>query len=289
MVNLNGGNQKVGGKDFDKFVGLGAVQLIAANPTKEQLEEILGTTLENQPNYAAKPNDKGVNVKPLILWFRSETGAVISSYIGIANTPHTTNNGDKFMFVNSVGQMSFYVPDEAALLNNPKVMKWFKSAGLRKLNVGERELYELLQGFNRYNPSADNANWMEVMNSLEITSEGLMGSVKGLNEFINYLNANDNKLIMSHVVSVSTDDEGNTRERQQVLIDPETYFRTEDGEVKDYMIERLQKYSDSKISSGYSVTSKEFFIGRLRKFEASEIPAQVAELDNSPGESILGL
>lgn len=274
MVNLKGGNNKVGG-GFSQFVGLGNVQLIACNPNKEQLETILGTTLDKEPDYSSKADQNGVNVKPLILWFKSETGNVISSYIGLSKKPVSSKNGDTFKFINAKGQISYYAATPEAITSNPKVNKWYSSEGMRKLMEGEETLYHLLQGFSRYNASEEGANWMEVMNNMHITAEDF--EIKGLNEFINYINDNNNSLIMSHVIQVKENDEGKIVTRQQVLLDENTYFRTEDGQVKDYMIDRLQKYSDKKESEGYSVTSKEFYVGRVRKFEPNEVPASTSE------------
>lgn len=289
MVNLNGGNQKVGGAVYEKFVGLGPVTLVAANPTKEELETLLGTTLERSPDYSPKANDKGVNVKPIIMWFRLENGSLVSAYFNIANSPVASNDGTKFKFINSVGQVSYYAPTAEDIKNNPKVAKWYKGEGMRKINIGEEELYDLLQGFTRYNASAEGANWMEVMNSLGITAEGLMSSVKGLNEFIEYINTNGNRLVMSHVVNVSEDDEGRRRERQQLLTDKNTYFRTEDGTVNDYMVSRLAKYSSEKIAEGYAMTTKEYFIGPLRPYNSNDVPVAPGPMGDSPGAEPSGL
>lgn len=280
MTKLKGGNSKVGG-DYSKYVGLGNVQLLACNPNKEQLEEILGTTLEKEPDYTSKPDQNGVNVKPLILWFKSESGAVMSAFIGLSKTPITTKNGDKFKFINGKGQISYYAATAEEIANNPKVNKWYSPNGMRKLMVGEDTLYNLLQAFNRYNASEEGANWMEVMTEMHINAEDFES--KGLNEFIDYLNNGNNSLIMSHVIQVKEDEDGKVITRQQLLLDENTYFRTEDGQVKDYMIDKLKKYSDDKDNEGYSVTKKEFFVGRLRKFDTSEVPAGVAEEASETG------
>jgi hypothetical protein len=268
-----GGAQSTNNNIIRNFVGLGAVTLVAVNPNKKQLEKILGREIQNDPDYSINEDNNGVKTRPLSFWFDSN-GKIFSERIYIGNSAITTKNGDKFKFINSVGQISYYASSAEDIANNPKVSKWYSPNGMRKLLIGEDILYSMLQNFVRYNPKEEGANWMEVMNNIGCTGENLFqGNYEGLNKFIEYINSNNNMLIVLHAINRRETEDG-VRYNQKLILRDDTMFRTTDGEVMEWMINKLKDYESNQLSAGYSITNADYKCCALEEYNPKEFEAE---------------
>lgn len=279
-INLTGGQAAASTGGAKNVVGLGAVKIVAVNPNKKELEALLGRDLERDPDYTIKENPDGTKTRPISFWFENSEGKLISERIYVSNKPITAKDGTVFKFINAVGQISYFAPSIETIANNPKVSKWYKVEGMRKLNIGEDILYTLLQNFTRYNPREEGANWCEVMNGIELTAEALYnGNYEGLRKFVNYIQENNNQLIVLHAVRRRETDEG-VRYNQQLILREETMFRTTDGEVMEWMLGKLKDFRSAQIAAGYEITTSDYVVDRLQphtpnSFEATDVPNEV--------------
>lgn len=280
MINLNGAQKERsgGGNTIKNYVGLGAVQLIAVNPNQAELENILGKKLEQAPDYSVRENPDGSKARPVSLWFKNSEDKLISERIYIGNKHITTKNGDKFKFINSVGQISYYATSAEDIANNPKVSKWYKTTGMRKLYEGEDILYTILQNLSRYDARVEGANWMEVMNSIGLTAEKIYDNqTDGLKQFVKYCQDNNNMLIVLHSVARREVD-GNVRFNQRLVLREETMFRTTDGTVLEWMVNRLRDFNSQQLAAGYSITNQDFKVSSLQEYNPREFEVQDADM-----------
>lgn len=265
-IMLNGGQSERASSVVKNFVGLGAVKLVAVNPNKKELEVLLGRDLERDPDYSIKEDQNGVKTRPLSLWFENSEGKIISERLYMGNKPITTKDGDKFKFINALGQISYFSPTAEDIQNNPKVNKWYKPNGMRKLLLGEDILYQTLQAFTRYDARAEGANWMEVMNNIKLTGEEIYGgNFDGLKKFAQYIQDNNNQLIVLHAVKRRETDEG-VRYNQQLVLREETMFRTTNGEIMEWMFGKLKEFKSAQVAAGYEITNADYLIGALAPY-----------------------
>lgn len=279
-INLTGGQAAASTGGVKNVVGLGAIKIVAVNPNKKELENLLGRDLERDPDYSIKDNQDGTKTRPISFWFENSEGKLISERIYVSNKPITAKDGTVFKFINAVGQISYFAPSAETIANNPKVNKWYKTEGMRKLNIGEDILYTLLQNFTRYNPREEGANWCAVMDGIELTAEALYnGNYEGLRKFVAYIQENNNQLIVLHAVRRRETEDG-VRYNQQLVLREETMFRTTDGEVMEWMIGKLKEFRSSQIAAGYEITNSDYIVDRLQphtpnSFEATDAPNEV--------------
>lgn len=261
-MTLNGANSTTSVNKILNFTGLGAVKVLCVNPQKDQLEELLSRKVNYDPDYSIRKSTlTGEDVRPLEFWVRNiKTGSVIRMNFDISTKLIESKTG-KNIFINSIGQQSYFADNADVIINNEKLDSWYGKEGLRPLMVGEDKLFDFLQKLSCYSPKADGANWSEFTKTNGLTVEQLYeGNFKPLNDFIDYVNKMDiNSIIVLHVVKEKLrEDEETPRYYQEILTNPKTWFITRDGEVKDYMKESVKELAEEKEQQGYSLTSKYF-------------------------------
>jgi len=269
-INLKGSQSVSTGGGMKNYVGLGAIKILAFNPSKKELENILGKELERDTDYSIRENPDGTKSRALSFWFENSEGKIISERIYISDKPISTKDGEKFKFINKVGQISYFAKTSEEIANNPKVNKWYNPEGMRKLKEGEDTLYLLLQQFVRYDSRAEGANWCETMDSIELTADALYnGNYDGMRKFISYIQSNDNQLIVLHTVRRRETDEG-IRYNQQLIFREETMFRTTDGQVMEWMLGKLKDFRSNQLSAGYDITKSDYAVSNLTVYNASD-------------------
>lgn len=129
-------------------IGVGEVEVVAVNPDKQELMELLKVTDENidkfkDPEYLGTKDIDGEEVKTLRLDFyvkNKETEKVDKIAFFLQNKERTNKTGDKNQFIDNVGTTSWAV-DENSLPD------WFTKRDTRKAKVGEEELYKFLRSW----------------------------------------------------------------------------------------------------------------------------------------------
>src|SRR5699024_6496428 len=104
---------------FTKKVGVFEGKVIAINPDKEKLVEILGTDKVKDPEYLGKDREGNDQIR-LDFWMQdvnddSENPQKDKVSFFLSSSPLQTRNGDKTKYINIQGNVSFYTPDEENL------------------------------------------------------------------------------------------------------------------------------------------------------------------------------
>ena len=130
------------------YTGLCDMNVIAVNPNKEELMEILGTEniKDSMVNY---DNSKdGVDSLRIDFWLKSEelSGPVKASFF-IDNTSNPSKAGN-IQWINDIGQSGWGETPEVIY---ERVKEWglFRNTGTRKARGGEAVLYEFLVAWSQ--------------------------------------------------------------------------------------------------------------------------------------------
>jgi hypothetical protein len=254
-------------KGYIPYTGLGNCQVVTINPSKEELEEILGVEINYTPEYKAQPNMLRDNAEefPYVIWVKSEAGNLPIRF-NISNQPKSSKSG-KFLFINDKGQVSYYAENANVIAQNSN-MPWYGKSGLRKLYEGEEELYDFFKTLIRYDAQVENANFMKVMQENGITPETLYNgeAITGLRKLIEYAKTNGNSIVCLHAVAEK--EEG--KYKQSIIARPKTWFKTATGIVDGSMEARLDAFVKEKESEGYPISRKYFTTKALAKFKVED-------------------
>lgn len=128
-----------GGKKL--YQGLAKLTPVAVNPTKEQLEKILGTELDRDINY-----ENGDKYR-LDFWCKELTvDRLIKFSIFISNADVKSKSGNN-QYINAYGKTGYFESMDAITeKNNSATEEWqkMKPEGLRVAKTGEATLYDFL-------------------------------------------------------------------------------------------------------------------------------------------------
>jgi len=95
------------------------------------------------------------------------------------------------------------------------------------------------------------------------------GDYAGLRKFVDYLNSKSNMLIALHSIARRETEDG-VRFNQRLVLREETIFSTVDGEVKEWMINRLNEANSKQIAAGYTLTNTDFKVCALEEYNPNE-------------------
>lgn len=291
--NMIGGSQSVA-KAYTPITGLFGVQLVAVNPTTDEIRKITGNEIpETMCNYAAKPSYSGdVQEYPIVFWLHEPINNVYQPITyAVANQPAAPSQNGNIKFINKLGQ-STWAANEEALRNNPK-MDWFSKEGLRPALHGEAQLYEFMQKFVRYNARNEGANWLADMENAGITIANLVaGNLTGLRNFQQLTEGNDNYLTVLFTVSAS-EGEGETKYYQNILPRTDAMYWCTNGKVTQGAVKalkslatRLQEQGRVLSNKYYTFEGQDFVLENCVNYEnAPETPEPA--MANSPGDDDL--
>ena len=175
---LNGINKT--GQEYKNYTGIGAVKILAVNPTNEEYKELTNNQYRFDLTYNLIERDNE-EVRPIFFLVKDINSNkyefikfYISSLNDIASTgsEHKIDSKGRFAYVKEGSDLSYFD------INNSKVLK-----------QGERAFHVFLQRYAKYSNSAENANWLNDMEKAGITSEKLLkDDLKGLKKLINWFN-----------------------------------------------------------------------------------------------------
>jgi hypothetical protein len=157
-VASNNSEQEVAG-GVQLYTGIAPVKVVAVNPTLEELSG-LGINLKTEPDYVVTLSDQ--EYQKITFWVQ-HTSPDIMTRIEILTQPQVRTNkaGDKFMWTNNRGQISWSESDPSTKYD------WYKSEGVRKAYVGEDTLLEFIKA------------WANVANGGDCYLETIDNIVKG--------------------------------------------------------------------------------------------------------------
>lgn len=152
-------------KVYEKKVGLGEFKVVGFNPSREELEKLLGIPeLERDPEYL-KQDDEGNQKLNLSIWLEHVKAdkQLFNLRISLKDTQRTNKDGSKHQYVNTAGATTWADSPE----NLPS---WFLQDGRdnRIAHTGEEELYTFmrswLNGLELRDPKATlEIDWKKLM------------------------------------------------------------------------------------------------------------------------------
>jgi hypothetical protein len=227
-------------KSIALYTGLSPVQVVAINPTHEELKVITSNNSipEQLAVYSKRTNQfTQTEEMPLTIWFKTSEGATFPYTLNMTDKKITSKNG-KVKFINDYGKISAYVDNISSISDNPK-MKWFSTSTVRELTGGEDDLFTLMKQLLRYDEGS--SGWLEQMNANYLTGEKLFdgdrrawSAIRGFFDMVK-----DNCVVMPLVVKSYNDANGTERFRQEVLFNQDLIFRTVTCSITDGMTDKF--------------------------------------------------
>ena len=172
-------------KEWKKSTGFFEAEVLCFNPDREKLEQLLGVTLDKDPEYLGQASeevelaDGSKKTIPytrldIVVWVKDvKTDAKRSIRFYLRDLPKIKQDKTKAQYINNIGTLSWADKDE----NLPD---WFKQRPFRKAHQGEENLYAFV------------TNWLGKVDfkdpdaSLDFDWSRLMkGNVTELNQQIN--------------------------------------------------------------------------------------------------------
>lgn len=291
------GGQTAEGNGIQFFTGLGAIKLLTVNPTIDELNAILGRTAPDNGtdplavmcDYSLKKNPNTEEMeRPVMFWVENQQGSKFSVSINVGNVPRKFSTG-KVRIINNAFQDSIAV-DITPIQENPR-MSWFKIDGsTRPALIGEYELYWFMSKLIRFDTRNEKADWQAQMIKTQCDIDSIYnGNYDGLKEFVEYANQNENLINVLHIVKETTKDDGSIKLRQEILINPDTWFRTSDGSITQGMIDKLNKVREDALKREKDITTTRMYTfdfqayNKLTCLNYEAEPADTATLTGDAG------
>ena len=275
-----------GGVAFPKYVGVGAFNVVAVNPTKEELEKIYNTTLERDIEYVGK-DDKGIDQVRLdfIVCTNPEKNNGIDLKTKVAfflkNAPKMNAAGTKVQVINAYGETTWVDLELAKKGELPENQAWFETP-YRPAYIGEEELTSFLKVFlnipvKAWKDKNGNIKTIENKSDAEARLEGIpnyfKGNVKELKEIIKFQPDN----LVKMAVGVKTTEDN--KEYQAIYTKMFVKNNVKDYSKLDAAIKDSQTngaYANTVFNTGelkeYVVTPTDFNSTAAPSSEASAMP-----------------
>ncbi len=150
-------------KNYSKYVGLFNANVVAVNPTKTELEKLLGTKIEKDPEYTGNDSDTGAKKVTLSFWLKEENqGNLFNVRFNMQDTAVVAKSGKK-QWIDNIGNTSY--------ADSPsQVPQFIQESGrpLRQAMKGEELLYKFLRA------------WLNDLNYQDLSTELVLDDWKGL-------------------------------------------------------------------------------------------------------------
>lgn len=128
-------------KGYTKYVGMFNATVAAVNPTKEQLEKLLNTTLEKDLEYTGVNDENGAKKLAVSIWLKeSKTGHYFNVRFNLEDTVVKSKN-ENTQYINSIGECSY----AATVDQLPSFIKDGKEVRIAKR--GEELLYKFMKNW----------------------------------------------------------------------------------------------------------------------------------------------
>lgn len=139
---INGKVKEQSNRSYSKYVGMFNATVVAVNPSKEELGQLLNTTIERDLEYTGVNNDNGAKKLTVSFWLKEEnTGNLFNVRFSLEDTVVESKTG-KTQFINTIGTTSYAI-DKSAVPD-------FLTAGgrdIRPAKKGEELLYKFLRAW----------------------------------------------------------------------------------------------------------------------------------------------
>lgn len=187
-------------KNFEKSVGIFESNVIAVNPNREELEKLLNTELEKDPEYLGEDKDGDTKLN-LSVWLEEvKTKQLFNVRFFLKDQVRANKDETKYQYINNVGNTAWADDPE----NLPS---WFlkDDRPYRKAKAGEEEMYRFIQ------------SWMPLDTRLEETkfdfdfSKLMRGNVSELREVIGNHDLTDTIVALA---TIRTSEDGQTDYQQ---------------------------------------------------------------------------
>ncbi len=181
-------------RNYSKYVGMFNANVVAVNPSKEELSKLLDTTIEKDLEYSGVNSDNGAKKLTLSFWLKEETnGNLFNVRFNLEDTVVMSKTG-KTQFINTIGTTSYadsvsQVP--SFLTDNGRTV--------RPAKKGEELLYKFLRSW------LSNLNYEDESTELSLDWKKLIsGKVNEIKDAI----ANFDKQTICSMATVRTADDG---------------------------------------------------------------------------------
>ena len=133
------------------YTGIENFNVIAVNPTKEELSKIYGRDVDYDPEYLGRTTvsdaagEREVAQLKVDFYLRSEESGIstkVSYYI--SDTFHKSATG-KLKVINSFGNTTWLEESDIKSGNAPENMSWYNTTGMKVAKRGEEEIIDLLK------------------------------------------------------------------------------------------------------------------------------------------------
>lgn len=183
-----------GNGSYSKYVGIFNANVVAVNPSKDELGKLLGTTIEKDIEYTGVSNESGAKRLTLSFWLKEQqNGHLFNVRFNLEDTVVESKTG-KTQFINSIGTTS-YAENESQLPD-------FLTQGgrdVRKARKGEELLYKFLRNW------LSNLNYEDESTELSLDWKKLIsGKTNELKDAI----ANFNTQTICSLATIRTADDG---------------------------------------------------------------------------------
>lgn len=282
-------------RDYTPVTGLGVFKPIAVNPTNKEYTEITGQEMPyplTYDPYDTTVGDKTVSARPVsILGYNPEMELYEFISFTLINEEVSTKAGDKFKFVNKVGQISYFAKDSSEIANNPSVAQWYNTEDMTKLRIGEESFYTFLQRLIKYDARSEGAQFKTDIHNIGADFDTLYkGDTTGLRKLLEWAKAEDHSIGVLYTVREKEKD-GTIYDIQYIENNPNLFFitkRDDSGKhsVSKGAIKRVQKYVEDREEAGL-VGIKNYYTLELMKYkrEACENYEEAPKSEVTPSPS----
>jgi len=282
------GTSETSTKSYTPYTGMASFKVVSVNPSKEEIEQILGRNYPLDVNYELRTDNNQNSVRPIEFWVTTETNNVsITDRITfqIGNTEVKSQNGN-FQYINTKG-ISRYGQSLQEVSEKYNTIAE-KSPFVRPMYIGEDALYNFMQRALGYKSSEEGAMFLTDCEQARITPQELyQGNVSGLKNFITFINEKNRKigLVLGVKPKEKVLDDGTKiiQNRQVILNNPDFFFTLAGGQVTDYNTNKLQEVIDYKVKNNASLGTALFSI----KFQAYKKEDCVNNVPNNPPVSAI--
>jgi len=278
---FNGTSQASESNPYTPKTGIAAFQLVAVNPTKPELDAILGREYPFELKYDLMEMNEQ-QVRPINMWVKS--GSIIEPLRFYVSTKEKVAMSGSKRYINAKGQFK-YAQSEAELKE-----KYPDFGSFRPALEGEFELYSFIQRLIRYKPSADGAQFLKDMEAGKMTVSTLYaGDFSGLKALVPY--AAENKCSIGLLLAVRqkprTNDDGTETivDRQVIVSKPDAFFTLPYGKISDFQHNKLREIYTESVERGYPLTNDLFTI-KYQDFNKADCINQAPGETASPASSV---
>lgn len=130
-------------KDFSKQIGVFEANVVAINPSREELEQLLSTEIERDPEYLKEDEKDGKQKLSLSVWLKEVKSKRLFNVRFFLKDEYRMNKLEtKSQYINNAGSTCWVDSPE----NLPD---WFLRGGrdYRKAHVGEEEMYNFVRSW----------------------------------------------------------------------------------------------------------------------------------------------